>query len=758
MRILLGVHGFPPAACGGTEVYVRDLALAMARTSGDDVSVLTRDADPHRPELSVRTWRDGPLAIAAINNTFQACATFEDSYANPGLLRVAGGLLDEMQPDVVHVQHLTCLSTGLLREISRRGIPLLMTLNDYWLMCHRGQLVDLDRRRCEGPFDGGCARCLPAGALAGAGSYRAGRMLRALPIPGAAAAVHLAAKAAGAMTPSASTRGASHARLHHMQAAAEYVDLFLAPSETLAAQFRRFGIPSDRLMRCDQGIALTPFEGHVRAPASTLRVGFAGGLAPSKAPHVLLDAADRLPPGSIAIDLLGSSGAYHGDADYAQTLARRLGHPAIRRLGGIPHDRMPAALHDVDVVVVASIWLENAPFIIREAFAAHAPVIASDLGGMAEMVRDGVDGLLFPPGDPEALAARLRRLLDEPGLLDRLRSGIRRPTSIDDEARGLRRSYERLVRRPSSVVPGHPDVTRIPPAVGAVVLNYQTPQQTWLAVRSLQTSFITPRRTFVVDNGSGDDSAARLRRSLERIELIETGANLGFSGGCNAGIQAALAAGVEHVLLVNSDVVLAPDALGRLLAAMRDDPSLGVAAPVLLSREEPDHIASAGIKFSRRTGRMRHHAAGMRITSLPPGRDRHVDAVSGCVMLIRADVFERIGLLDVDYFFSFEDIDFCLRAAAAGFRVACVQDAIAYHEGGHSIGRRSARRAYFATRNHLRLAARLGMPRGRHLRSGLILGLNAAYVLVAPEAPLVSGMAALGRGAWHHFIGRYGPD
>jgi GT2 family glycosyltransferase len=154
---------------------------------------------------------------------------------------------------------------------------------------------------------------------------------------------------------------------------------------------------------------------------------------------------------------------------------------------------------------------------------------------------------------------------------------------------------------------------------------------------------------------------------------------------------------------------------------------------------------------------MRHNGAGRRLGALEPGRLRFVDAVSGCVMLIRRSVFEAAGLLDEEYFFSFEDIEFCLRARSAGFQTVCVPEAIAYHEGGRTIGRRSARRVYFATRNHLRLAAaREGW--GRPLRTALVLGLNAAYVVASPEAPLVGGTAALLRGAWHHFNGRYGPD
>jgi GT2 family glycosyltransferase len=130
--------------------------------------------------------------------------------------------------------------------------------------------------------------------------------------------------------------------------------------------------------------------------------------------------------------------------------------------------------------------------------------------------------------------------------------------------------------------------------------------------------------------------------------------------------------------------------------------------------------------------------------------------VSGCVMLIRREVFERIGLLDEAYFFSFEDIDFCLRARKAGFQTACVQDARAYHEGGRTIGRGSSRRIYFGTRNHLRLTARTGHRSSRLVRLGLVAGFNAAYVLMSPESPLVAGVAAFLRGVRDHANGRYG--
>src|SRR5262249_16874835 len=120
---------------------------------------------------------------------------------------------------------------------------------------------------------------------------------------------------------------------------------------------------------------------------------------------------------------------------------------------------------------------------------------------------------------------------------------------------------------------------------------------------------------------------------------------------------------------------------------------------------------------------------------------------------------EKVGRLDDAYFFFFEDVDFCLRARAAGFEVRCAPGARVYHEGGRSIGPRSARRIYFATRNHLRLGMVL-QPNVllRTMTAGSIVALNSAYVLTSPDAPLVSGLGAVVRGAWHHLLGRYGPD
>ena len=294
--------------------------------------------------------------------------------------------------------------------------------------------------------------------------------------------------------------------------------------------------------------------------------------------------------------------------------------------------------------------------------------------------------------------------------------------------------------------------------LAAVVLNYRTPDLTLACARSLAASARPVDLLVVVDNGSGDGSEARLREGLPAATVLQAGANLGFSAGSNLGIRAALAADTALLFLVNSDVEVAPECLGRLEATLASWPDLGIAGPAVLSRDEPGVVETLGASFSPVTGRMRHRGFGRRVEVGTLGGCREVDAVSGCAMLVRREVFERAGFLCDEYFFSFEDLDFCLRARRAGFRTACVEDAVVHHQGSRTIEPASPRRLYFATRNHLLLARRaapLPVPLAT-LRGAWIVALNVAHALARSRVPAGPGLAAVGRGVRDHLGGRYG--
>jgi GT2 family glycosyltransferase len=297
--------------------------------------------------------------------------------------------------------------------------------------------------------------------------------------------------------------------------------------------------------------------------------------------------------------------------------------------------------------------------------------------------------------------------------------------------------------------------------IAAVVLNHGTTDDTILAVRSLQAGDVAVR-IIVVDNASGDAAVGRLRE-LAGVELIELKTNAGFPAGCNAGIARALGegagSGAGAVLLVNSDVIVPPDTPGALRSVLERDASVGIVGPVVRMRATPDVIESAGIHYDVETGRMRLLEHRVSTAALPAVATRSTDAVAGCAMMVRREVFEKAGLLAEEYYFGFEDIEFCLRARQHGFATVCCGSAFVLHEGQRSIGRRSASRAYFATRNHLTLASQYpagGSGRGRSRRLLRVLALNLAHAVRGGEMPRLRAVAACLSGAADFLMGRTG--
>jgi len=753
-----------------TEIYAHDLAMALNHQFGDEVVVLAREANARRDELSVRWERRNGVRIAFINNTFKACRSFEQTYRNDGVRQVAADLMDLVEPEVVHFHHLTGLSTDLVSETHRRQVPALFTLHDYWLICQRGQLLDLQLERCPGPSPERCARCVGHAAGAGPATFHGASLLRELqgrlPVAGTVAR-EFGRQLSGIWTPRGASEEQMALRAEHIRQLCQRVSRFLAPSQTLLQQFLKFGVPRHQIQLADLGIDHGPYTRIARRQSEgPLRIGFVGSLVPSKGPHVLLEAFSMLPAGAATLRLFGSHLPYHGDDSYRLKLTPLMAQEGVLHHGAIPHDEIPGLMAEFDLLVVPSTWIENAPLVIKEAFLAGVPVVASRLGGLAEAVADGENGLLFRPGDAADLAAVLQRLVGDPGLLRRLSSAVPRVRSLDEDARSLRETYRELApaRTPragaarAGASPAAEDQAR--ENIAALVLNYGTPEETIEAVEALRQSRRQLDQIIVVDNGSPDDSEAQLRAALEPtgVTVLQTGENLGFSGGNNVGIRLALRRGADQVLLVNSDVTLEPGCVGHLAHALALDPQRGIAGPRVLARSARHIVASLGITFSPATGRMRHIGFGEHVGQHQSPPVAVVDGVSGCAMLIRKEVLQEVGLLDEDYFFSFEDLDLCLRARREGYSTVCVGRATAYHEGGQSIGKHSPRRIYFATRNHLLMARTSARASAPHtvMRHSFILGLNLAHVMLTSDIPRSEGLSAMASGVWHHLWRRYG--
>src|SRR5262249_20994115 len=145
----------------GMEVHAHALATELLRL-GHQPSAFCREGDPRRPEVSRRAWSVDGIPVVGLNYNFEDAVEFSFIHRNPRIEEAFVEELLRVRPDVVHVHHLTCLSTGILDRVAERGIPLVMTLHDFWMACGRGQRIREELEVCEDLDRERCAPCLRA--------------------------------------------------------------------------------------------------------------------------------------------------------------------------------------------------------------------------------------------------------------------------------------------------------------------------------------------------------------------------------------------------------------------------------------------------------------------------------------------------------------------------------------------------------------------------------------------------------------------
>lgn len=299
------------------------------------------------------------------------------------------------------------------------------------------------------------------------------------------------------------------------------------------------------------------------------------------------------------------------------------------------------------------------------------------------------------------------------------------------------------------------------PTVTVVVLNWNNWQDTVDCVESCRRVTHPSVRLLVVDNGSTDGSEAILRERFPSVELLQTGENLGFAGGNNVGIRHALARGSDLVVLLNNDTVVDPVFVTALVEAAAAHPEAGMLCPKILLHDRPQVFWYAGASYHPWLGWGRHRGAGEEDRG-QYDRIEPTERVTGCALLVTRALCERVGLLRDDFFCYAEDLEWGLRARAAGFSLLYVPTARVWHKVSRSTGgARSVAAVRYNTRNQLTCVdALLPLPRAvRPLRWGAMLAAGVLGV-VANRLPLLPGLAAVGRGADDWRRGRLGriPD
>lgn len=418
MRIAFTVHKYPPASLGGTEIYTLGLARSLVRL-GHAVHVFHPQPGLVAPEQTtgddgVQLWR---TPLPASRMTENAAAQFWHTFRDRTIESHFSHFLSQVQPDLIHFQHVQAVSARLI-ELAR-GMPRVATLHDYWYFCANSQLIRPDRQPCGGP-SAGCRNCVDcATARADLHWLQALRPLVALPLA---------------------------YRNHYLAAMAAQIDHFVAPSQFLRQQYIDQGFAADKISVLENGIdsqrLLSPAPFTVEQPTQRPRIGFLGALAWQKGVHVLVEAFNQLPADAASLAIYGSEQAF---PDYAAQVRANLRHPQAQVFGSVPFDAVGAVLRTFDVLVVPSLWYENSPLVIQEAYALGVPVIASGLGALAEKVQDGVTGRLFNAGNVAALTEVLADIVRHPEQLAAYRANLPQPPSMDTHALAIERIYQTLL-------------------------------------------------------------------------------------------------------------------------------------------------------------------------------------------------------------------------------------------------------------------------------------------------------------------------
>ena len=417
-RVLFILHNHPSVQPGGSEVYTVNAHEALRRSGEFDSMVVARveareGEQSRKPGSRFTPLPEDPdqylVEIEQDGYDFHL-QTFRDKSL---YTRDFADFLAAHRPDVVHFQHHLYIGCDLISTIRRvlPATPIVYTLNEYLPICsHYGQLVrTMQNQLCLEASPRRCNECFPE-----------------------------------------ISHQAFFLRQRFIQSHFSKVDLFIAPSRFLLERYVDWGIRRERIRHLPYG-----FPPVVRLddnePRDRTSFAFFGVMTPFKGVNVLLRAMERLGPdfpGRLSIHGAGmtrmpdESNEVQGEVD--ALLAQS---PTATLCGPYGHASMPRLMAQTDWVVVPSIWWENAPLVISEAFQYGRPVICSDIGGMAEMVTNGVNGLHFHVGNPASLAAVMHQAATTPGLWEQLQTGIPPVMDIGHHAATLAEIYRELIER-----------------------------------------------------------------------------------------------------------------------------------------------------------------------------------------------------------------------------------------------------------------------------------------------------------------------
>jgi glycosyltransferase involved in cell wall biosynthesis len=430
-----------PDASGGTEVYVRTLAQRLA-ARGYPSAIAAPGALP-------AAYVDGGLPVYRFG--CDARPRLDLAYGVPDEIAAEGfrTIVAKARPDIVHLHARTAAVSERLIDVAHAaGARVVFSYHTPTASCARGTMMLFGETPCDGVIE--TKRCT-ACALASLGMPKPlARTVAA--VPGTFYA--LAAAITG------QSRALSRLRIPDLIASGQrrffdfigQVDHVVAMSQWVSDVLRRNAVPAAKITLSRQGIgaaAPIPRPTVLRGQAGLLKIAYFGRIDHAKGPDLLARALKMIPRTLVQVHIFAIRQATGPDQLYDWLAAQAQRDPRLTLRTSVAPDKVIGIMADYDLIAVPSRWLETGPLVALEAFAAGVPVLGANLGGIAELVRDGVDGILVAPDNAAAWASMIKRLADNRHVIDALRARIAPPRTMDAAAQDMAILYARILAHPS---------------------------------------------------------------------------------------------------------------------------------------------------------------------------------------------------------------------------------------------------------------------------------------------------------------------
>ncbi len=383
MHIVFFTHQFLPKHIGGTEVYTLGLAKRVMAAGHSATVVTYQETDSGNPADCGPVFKtyDGIPVVEIVYNVGLALNPARYEYDNQFVANILRHILPRMKPSLVHVIHAMKLSAAALEVCDELGIPFIVTLCDFWFICPRHTLLKWDQKLCQGPSHVlACTQCVRA-------------------LHGFAQGPHLVRDLFAISRRNTQVRRALLKARH-----------IIALSDFQMRMYSRNGIPAERIELIAHGLDLADAtQPSVYDPKRPPRITYIGSLVEHKGLHILIEALASLPDAQLECNVYG---ALEPGTPYISRLRQKAADdPRIHFRGLFSPEELGHIVGRTDILAVPSLWYENDPLVVKAALRSGVPVLASDIGSLAEMITHGQHGWLVKPADPFAWAEALRMAL-----------------------------------------------------------------------------------------------------------------------------------------------------------------------------------------------------------------------------------------------------------------------------------------------------------------------------------------------------------